>query len=152
MADQQALFNDCGAYAPTACPSQRGAVCRCGLHMDHGGRHRCGSCQQPFGQTGRERKNRALDHLEDRSGSKLERVRGYLHDLYARRYARHGDAAGVSADDARVFVDSAHIRRGPWLGSVFRERGWIQTGWKNSREAMQNARTIRVWRWGPASG
>lgn len=69
-----------------------------------------------------EAKQRALDAHEDRKGSTLDALRAEM----ARICITEGRY--VDANDARQVLESWGEETGPWMGALFRTKGWRNTG------------------------
>jgi hypothetical protein len=107
--------------------------------------------------SGAERKEAALDAHESRAVTQrmVAYVRRELRTIYARRLALLGDGAFVTADDVedvlRLWPEcptEAQPSHGPqhWRGTVFRGKGWRQTGRTvPSRRPHMNATALPTW-------
>lgn len=97
-------------------------------------------------------RQRVLELHEYSSGQVLDELRAAMRRLYARRRSIQGGEAFVTADDARLILDTderyAHITNKNFMGSLFREKGWEKTGKIiKSKTAGSHANELKCWRW-----
>lgn len=102
---------------------------------------------------GEKRKEKALTTQERTYKNALEYLRDHLRILYRSRREERNPDAFVTADDARAALRRSHYRllegdSMPWLGALFREKGWKHTGkWVPSIYDRNNGRQNRCWIW-----
>lgn len=101
--------------------------------------------------TSQARKTEELTAHEERQARALKAVRAHLRALFIMREAQQGREAFVTADDAAHFLRKNPIHRfvpGPWMGAIFKSKGWTHTGkWVASVRASNNGRMNRCWRY-----
>ena len=88
------------------------------------------------------RKEAELDKHELSKKERIRRARAYA------RWVSEGEGR-VTADDVRAYCANVGIESGPWMGSVFRGKDWQHIGWTQSKDPVQHARSIRIWRYSP---
>ena len=67
-------------------------------------------------------KHRALDAHEDRKGSTLDALRAEMTRICIT------EGRYVDANDARQILELWGEETGPWMGALFRTKGWRNTG------------------------
>lgn len=95
---------------------------------------------------GRRLRDEALDQLEEVRADPLRHVRGDMKILSTLRALIGGE---VNADDVRRWCVRHDVETGPWMGAVFREKGWYPIGFVQSTHPGNHARPIRNWKWDP---
>ena len=95
----------------------------------------------------------ALEAHEVNYAQTLAELRQAMRDLYRRRQALQGSLAYVSADDARVIIDSdpryANLDCKNFLGSLYRgSKEWKATGQRiKSKTPGSHGNSLCCWRW-----
>jgi hypothetical protein len=101
--------------------------------------------------TSQARKAEELAAHEERQARALKGVRAHLRALFIMREATQGREAFVTADDAAAFIrknPNFRFTPGPWMGAIFKSKGWTHTGkWVSSVRASNNGRMNRCWRY-----
>lgn len=97
-------------------------------------------------------RDRVLDLHEFTSAQVLDELRAKMRVLYRKRRSVQGVDAFVTADDARLILDTderfAHLTNKNFMGSLFREKGWEKTGRIiKSRTPGSHANELKCWRW-----
>lgn len=104
-------------------------------------------------------RDRVLDTLEYSAGQILDELRAAMVRLYLKRREKQGSLAFVTADDARIILESdpkyptAQQLNRNFMGQLFRpltgrEPDWEWTGeYVKSRTPGSHANPLKCWRW-----
>jgi hypothetical protein len=92
------------------------------------------------GPTGEQLRDAALQRFEQNEPRWLDRARAMLVALL-------GDGQGeVSSDDVWRYCPPPADVHPSWMGTVFRQRAFVQSGWIASTRPSAHARVIRTYR------